>query len=141
VTIPVSGHSPLNILRRDKSPTGRCKPQLRLLIEDRLAAVRCRRAASPSASSRTAGTSLLPLPFSVPISNNRHFYTGHRRFRRWPPFIGAAKRVSRATRGGIGRSSPQMQLNRGWADLRVVRERPPVSISTLRRWKGRWGRN
>jgi hypothetical protein len=48
----------------------------------------------------------LERPFLAPRerspSDNRHFYSGGCRFHRRPPFIGAAKRVSRATRGGIG---------------------------------------
>jgi hypothetical protein len=38
-------------------------------------------------------------------SNNCHFSSGCRRFRRRPPFIVAAKRASRATLGGIGLAS------------------------------------
>jgi hypothetical protein len=67
---------------------------------------------------------------SVPIKR-RHFYSGRRRFYRRPPFIGAAKRASRATRGGIGGAcvrSPSRRESRPRGGLQSARTAEALTL-------------
>jgi hypothetical protein len=132
VTIPVSGHCLLNILVKisiTKSATLANRSEMLSFSQgaNRLPRVIFDSEIDRSGSSLAVAQALDPPPpgqqgllflrfaFSAPISgaalprparsapsNNRHFYSGRRRFHRRPPFIRTAKRVSRATRGGIG---------------------------------------
>jgi hypothetical protein len=87
--------------------------RLRSLIEDRPPAAVSGRAFSSSASPFQRQS--LERPFLAPRerspSNNRHFYSGRRRFHRRPPFIVAAK-TERLGRAGVCSPPARRRLSR-----------------------------